>query len=86
MRMRILICPICKSDKINLYLGGYAGMLYRCPSCGYIGPVTIEVDDSNVLKELEELTKGIGTLSVEEEHIDEREKVPKRKIRRGGIK
>ncbi len=27
-----------------LWLGGYAGTLYRCPRCAYIGPVVIERD------------------------------------------
>ncbi len=56
--MKTLICPICKSDRINLYLGGYAGMLYQCSSCDYIGPVVIEVDNSDALKELEGRPKG----------------------------
>ena len=23
-------------------MGGYTGAMYRCPDCGYLGPVTIE--------------------------------------------
>ncbi|MDW8076332.1 MAG: hypothetical protein RMJ14_01670 [Nitrososphaerota archaeon] len=82
--MKTLICPICKGDKINLYLGGYAGMLYRCTSCGYVGPVVLKVDDLDALKELEKLPKE--TYLTEKKHIDEDEKIPDKKTRRGGIK
>ncbi len=27
-------------------MGGYTGAMYRCPDCGYTGPVVIETDDS----------------------------------------
>jgi Zn ribbon nucleic-acid-binding protein len=39
------ICPICKSDKINLWMGGFTGTMYRCPDCGYVGPVSIETSE-----------------------------------------
>jgi len=39
------ICPICKSDKIDLWLGGFTGTMYRCPTCGYVGPVAIETSE-----------------------------------------
>jgi phage-related protein len=35
---------MCKSDRISLWMGGYTGMMYRCPDCGYVGPVVIETD------------------------------------------
>ncbi len=38
------LCPVCKSDRIMLWMGGYTGMMYRCPNCEYVGPVTIETD------------------------------------------
>lgn len=40
------ICPMCKSDRINLWLGGFTGTMYRCPDCGYVGPVVIETSDT----------------------------------------
>lgn len=58
-------------------------MLYRCASCNYIGPVVIEVDDSNTLKELEKSSKDVEMYSVEKEHIDEREKRPPERL--GGV-
>ena len=35
---------MCRSDRIMLWMGGYTGMMYRCPDCGYVGPVTIQTD------------------------------------------
>jgi uncharacterized Zn finger protein len=84
--VKTLICPVCKSDKVNLYLGGYAGILYRCASCGYVGPVVIEVDDLNALRELEELSKKTGTYPAEKEHVEDDSKAPTKKSRRGGVK
>jgi phage-related protein len=26
-------------------MGGYTGAMYRCPDCGYIGPIVIETND-----------------------------------------
>jgi len=77
---------MCKSDKINLYLGGYAGMLYRCASCGYVGPVVIEVDDLDAVKELEELSKRTGTYPAEKEYVEDASKAPTKRGRRGGVK
>ena len=37
---------MCKSDKINLWLGGFTGTMYRCPDCGYVGPVVIETSET----------------------------------------
>ena len=39
------LCPMCKSDRIILWMGGYTGAMYRCPECGYVGPVIIEIDE-----------------------------------------
>ncbi|MBO3804136.1 MAG: hypothetical protein JTT11_09790 [Candidatus Brockarchaeota archaeon] len=35
------VCPKCLGTRIDLYLGGSAGKLYRCLDCGYVGPVVI---------------------------------------------
>ncbi len=61
-------------------------MLYQCTSCSYVGPVVIEVNDLDTLKELEELSKETANGSVEEEYVDECEKMPAKKTRRGGFK
>ncbi len=39
-------CPKCHSENIILWMGGYTGAMYRCPDCGYTGPVVIETDGS----------------------------------------
>lgn len=38
-------CPKCHSENIILWMGGYTGAMYRCPDCGYVGPIVIETDD-----------------------------------------
>lgn len=27
-------------------MGGYTGAMYRCPDCGYVGPITIESEEA----------------------------------------
>ena len=36
---------MCKSERITLWMGGYTGAMYRCPDCGYVGPLVIETSD-----------------------------------------
>ncbi len=36
-------CPQCKSENIDLYMGGQFGK-YQCNDCGYVGPVVLEED------------------------------------------
>ena len=50
---RILICPVCKSNEIELDTGGYTGKYY-CKKCGYVGSFIIELNES----EYEELLKA----------------------------
>jgi transposase-like protein len=38
-------CPKCHSENIILWMGGYTGAMYRCPDCGYTGPIVIETND-----------------------------------------
>jgi len=40
-----VVCPKCGSARIDLYLGGYAGRIYKCLDCGYIGSVVIELEE-----------------------------------------
>jgi hypothetical protein len=39
---KLQVCPKCLGVKVDLYLGGYAGKIYRCLDCDYVGPVIIE--------------------------------------------
>ena len=36
-----LICPVCKSEEINFYMGGQFGK-YECKDCGYVGVIVLE--------------------------------------------
>lgn len=36
------ICPSCKKDTIDLFIGGQTGN-YQC-KCGYVGPIVLEVE------------------------------------------
>lgn len=41
----VLRCPICFSDRNDLWLGGKGGLQMRkCLDCGYIGATFIEVE------------------------------------------
>ncbi len=62
---RFLICPVCKSDKIELDTGGFTGK-YRCKNCGYIGSFIIELTEG----EYEEMLKA-GEL---ERYVEEKAK------------
>jgi transposase-like protein len=37
-------CPSCKSDNVELYMGGMFGN-YQCNNCGYVGTFIIEEDE-----------------------------------------
>jgi len=50
----VLVCPVCYSLKIDLYLGGYAGKIYRCLDCGYTGALILKMTLKDYLKLLEE--------------------------------
>ncbi len=36
-----LVCPK-DGGPVELHLGGYVGMLYKCKTCDYLGPLVIE--------------------------------------------
>lgn len=57
---RILVCPVCKSDKVVLDSGGYTGKYY-CKNCGYVG-MAIEMTEGEYKEMLksEELSKEHG--------------------------
>jgi len=42
-KIKIKLCPVCKSSKIDLFAGGYSGTFY-CKNCKYQGPIIIEKD------------------------------------------
>ena len=40
----IEVCPACGSVDIYYEVDGYAGMVYHCKECGYIGAFVIEAN------------------------------------------
>ncbi|RLE89696.1 MAG: TFIIB-type zinc ribbon-containing protein [Thermoprotei archaeon] len=61
---KIVVCPICLGSRIDLYLGGYAGKIYRCLDCGYVGSIILEM-------ELEEYMKILEKKRLEDEEVQE---------------
>jgi hypothetical protein len=37
MKVKIRFCPKCKSERIQLFVGGEAGMLFECLNCKFRG-------------------------------------------------
>jgi len=63
---KLQVCPKCLGTRIDLYLGGYAGKLYHCLDCGYVGAIIIETTyDSyvNLRKQIEEGDDGGSDIS-----------------------
>ena len=54
--VEIRVCPLCLSPRIVPYLGGICGQLYKCPDCGYVGPIVLIVEE----EELGRLAGGSG--------------------------
>ncbi|WP_366070331.1 hypothetical protein [Methanothrix sp.] len=44
----IEVCPVCGSSDIYYEAGGYAGKLYHCKRCGYIGALVVEADSAMI--------------------------------------
>ena len=54
----VLVCPVCYSMRVELFLGGYAGAIYHCLDCGYVGPLVLKMKLSEYIKLKEELMKN----------------------------
>ena len=39
-------CPVC-GGRLELFAGGYFGMIYECRNCGYRGVVALEVEPAD---------------------------------------
>ena len=46
----IEVCPACGSADIYYEVGGYAGTVYHCKECGYIGAFVIEANVEMIKK------------------------------------
>jgi len=65
-RDKLQVCPKCLGTRIDLYLGGYAGKLYHCLDCGYVGAIIIETtyeSYANLRKQVEEGDDGGSEIS-----------------------
>ena len=54
----IEVCPVCGSSDIYYEAGGYAGKLYHCKRCGYIGALVVEADSAMIEAIRSEYEKG----------------------------
>lgn len=46
-----------------LWLGGYTGSLYKCPSCDYIGPIVIEEEGPETEDEVRQYSAGLSKVN-----------------------
>lgn len=74
--MRVLICPICGSDEIELDSGGYTGKYY-CKDCGYVGSFIIEMEEGEYEK-LKEAGELENFLEEKRKELPEKEKKPEK--------
>jgi hypothetical protein len=51
----VKICPMCRSGRVDVWLGRGGGNMYKCLDCGYQGALIIDVDEENFksLKKIE---------------------------------
>lgn len=46
----IEVCPVCGSADLYYEAGGYAGAVYHCKECGYVGAFVVEGNEEMVEK------------------------------------
>jgi predicted RNA-binding Zn-ribbon protein involved in translation (DUF1610 family) len=46
----IEVCPVCGNTDIYYEVGGYAGTVYHCKKCGYIGAFVVEANEEMIEK------------------------------------
>ena len=71
-KSKSLHCPVCDSPEIFTVVGGYAGNIYRCKSCGYQGALVVE-HDNDLSDEFEEAL-SYNTKEEDENLLDSKEK------------
>lgn len=42
------VCPVCGSSDVYYEVGGYAGTVYHCKECGYVGAFVIEANEEMI--------------------------------------
>jgi hypothetical protein len=38
------VCPVCGNADLYYEVGGFAGKIYHCKQCDYVGPLVVEAD------------------------------------------
>lgn len=46
----IEVCPVCGNGDLYYEVGGYAGTVYHCKECGYVGAFIIEANEEMIEK------------------------------------
>ncbi len=46
----IEVCPVCGNSDLYYEVGGYAGAVYHCKDCGYMGAFVVEGNEEMVEK------------------------------------
>jgi uncharacterized Zn finger protein len=46
----IEVCPVCGNADLYYEVGGYAGTVYHCKECGYVGAFIIEANEEMIEK------------------------------------
>ena len=54
----IEVCPVCGNADLYYEVGGYAGTVYHCKECGYIGACVIEANEEMIEKIRENYLRG----------------------------
>lgn len=44
------VCPVCGNSDVYYEAGGYAGVVYHCKECGYVGAFVIEANEELIEK------------------------------------
>ncbi|AKB82523.1 hypothetical protein MSBR3_1945 [Methanosarcina barkeri 3] len=54
----IEVCPVCGNADLYYEVGGYAGAVYHCKECGYVGAFVIEANEEMIEKIRENYLRG----------------------------
>ncbi len=54
----IEVCPVCGNADLYYEVGGYAGTVYHCKECGYVGAFIIEANEEMIEKIRENYLRG----------------------------
>ena len=46
----VMICPLCRSSNVDVWLGRGSGNMYKYLDCGFQGAFFIETEDEDIKK------------------------------------